>query len=156
ILVHLIQRERKDVIHFPSLMFIRRIPYQSVERRRIHNWLLLLLRAAAMALIIAAFSRPFMKVDPLKAAAATTGAREVIVLLDHSASMGYGDHWTRAQAEAEKIVNTLGGEDRGTLVLFARNTEQNVRATPDRGRLTAGIKDATVTSDSTRFGPALR
>ena len=156
ILVHLIQRERKEVIYFPSLMFIRRIPYQSVERRRIHNWLLLLLRAAAMALIIAAFSRPFMRVDPLKAAAATTGAREVIVLLDHSASMGYGDHWTRAQAEAEKIVNTLGGEDRGTLVLFARNTEQNVRATPDRGRLTAGIKEATVSSDSTRFGPALR
>ena len=33
IIVHLIQRERKDVIEFPSLMFIRRIPYQSVERR---------------------------------------------------------------------------------------------------------------------------
>src|SRR5215467_9685249 len=128
ILVHLIQRERKEVIHFPSLMFIRRIPYQSVERRRIHNWLLLLLRTAAMALIILGFSRPFMKVDPLKAAAATTGAREVIVLLDHSASMGYGDHWAKAQAEADKIVNTLGGDDKGTLVLFARNTEQNVRA----------------------------
>ena len=37
ILVHLIQRERKNIVEFPSLMFIRRIPYQSVERRRIHN-----------------------------------------------------------------------------------------------------------------------
>ena len=46
ILVHLIQRERKEIIEFPSLMFLRKIPYQSVERRRIHNWLLLLLRAA--------------------------------------------------------------------------------------------------------------
>ena len=45
IIVHLIQRERKDIVEFPSLMFIRRIPYQSVERRRIHNWSLLLLRA---------------------------------------------------------------------------------------------------------------
>ena len=44
ILVHLIQRERKNVVEFPSLMFIRQIPYQSVERRRIHNWLLLLMR----------------------------------------------------------------------------------------------------------------
>src|SRR6185295_18281721 len=93
ILVHLIQRERKDVIHFPSLMFLRKIPYQSVERRRIHNWLLLLLRAAAMALLIAAFSRPFFTQDPVKAAALTTGAREVVILLDRSASMGYGDHW---------------------------------------------------------------
>src|SRR5262245_52352867 len=100
ILVHLIQRERKDVIEFPSLMFIRRIPYQSVERRRIHNWFLLLLRVGAMALLVAAFSRPFFRVNPVKAAAATTGAREVVILLDRSASMGYGDHWKRAQDEA--------------------------------------------------------
>src|SRR4029453_429288 len=70
ILVHLIQRERKTIIEFPSLMFIRKIPYQSVERRRIHNWLLLLMRVAAMALLIAAFTRPFFNVDPVKAASA--------------------------------------------------------------------------------------
>ena len=35
VLIHLIQRERKRVVEFPSLMFIRRIPYQSVRRRRI-------------------------------------------------------------------------------------------------------------------------
>ncbi|HUL75094.1 MAG TPA: BatA domain-containing protein [Vicinamibacterales bacterium] len=156
ILVHLIQRERKDVIEFPSLMFLRRIPYQSVERRRIHNWLLLLLRAAAMALIVAAFSRPFLKVDPVKAAALTSGAREVVVLLDRSASMGYGDHFARAKAEAKKIVDALRGEDKGTLVLFARNTEQNVKATQNRGLLSSAIDEATVSSDSTRYGPALR
>jgi len=33
VLVHLIQRERKRVVEFPSLMFVRRIPYQSVRRR---------------------------------------------------------------------------------------------------------------------------
>ena len=47
VLLHLIQRERKQVVQFPSLMFLRRIPYQSVRRRRIRNWLLLLMRAAA-------------------------------------------------------------------------------------------------------------
>ena len=31
--IHLIQRERKRVVEFPSLMFLRRIPYQSVRRR---------------------------------------------------------------------------------------------------------------------------
>ena len=41
VFIHLIQRERKRVIQFPSLMFVQRIPYQSVRRRRIHNWLLL-------------------------------------------------------------------------------------------------------------------
>src|ERR1041385_2382286 len=97
VLIHLIQRERKEVVHFPSLMFLRKIPYQSVQRRKIHNWLLLALRCAAIALLVAAFSRPFFKVDPTALAAATTGAREVVILLDHSASMGYADHWSKAQ-----------------------------------------------------------
>ena len=44
--IHLIS-ERKRVIELPSLMFIRRIPDQSVRRRRIRHWLLLCLRAAA-------------------------------------------------------------------------------------------------------------
>ena len=35
VLIHLIQRERKRVVVFPSLMFLRRIPYQSVRRRAI-------------------------------------------------------------------------------------------------------------------------
>ena len=46
VLIHLIQRERKEVVYVPSLMFLRKIPYQSVQRRRVHNWLLLLLRVA--------------------------------------------------------------------------------------------------------------
>ena len=52
VIIHLIQRERKNVVQFPSLMFLQRIPYQSVQRRRIRNWPLLLLRLAALALIV--------------------------------------------------------------------------------------------------------
>src|SRR5437870_5934937 len=103
IFIHLIQRERKRVVEFPSLMFVRRIPYQSVRRRRIRHWPLLLLRAAAIALIVAAFARPFL---PKNAAAnaVTGGSREVVVLLDNSASMGYADRWTRAQDAARTVV----------------------------------------------------
>ena len=61
IFIHLIQRERKRVVAFPSLMFVRRIPYQSVRRRRIRHWALLAVRAAAIALIVAAFARPFFR-----------------------------------------------------------------------------------------------
>src|SRR5690606_9242444 len=114
---------------FPSLMFVQKIPYQSVEKRRIHNWLLLLLRAAALVAIVLAFARPFFSMDPVRAAA--TGDRDVIVLLDRSASMGYGDRWTRAQAEARRIIDTLSGNDRATLVLFDDAPEEVVRATAD-------------------------
>jgi hypothetical protein len=154
--VHMIQRERKDVIEFPSLMFLRQIPFQSVERRRLHNWPLLLLRAAAMALLVAAFARPFFVRDAVQAAADLSGAREVVILLDRSASMGYGDQWTRAQEEARNVVSTLSGDDQATLVLFGAGVEEAVRATTNKGVLTAAIGNAAVTADSTRYGPALR
>ena len=129
VLIHLIQRERKRVVVFPSLMFLRRIPYQSVRRRSIRHWFLLLLRAAAILLIVAAFARPFIPQGAL-AIAASDGAREVVVLLDQSASMGYGDQFQRARDAARQAVEGLGGEDKATLVLFAKNAEESVRATP--------------------------
>ena len=156
ILIHLIQRERKDVVRFPSLMFLRKIPYQSVQRRRIHNWLLLALRTAAMALLVMAFSRPFLKADPTAVAAAVTGAREVVILLDQSASMGYADHWEKAREAAGKIVSGLGRNDKATLVLFARGAEVAVKATSDPAPLETAIRSAAVTSQATRYAPALR
>src|SRR5262245_17358004 len=156
ILVHLIQRERKHVIHFPSLMFVRRIPYHSVRRRRIRHWFLLLMRAAAMALIVAAFARPFFRQSAQAAAAALGGDREVVIMLDQSASMGFGDHFTRAKRAAADVIASIGQGDRATLVLFGRNAEENMRATNDRGRLDAALNLAKLTSGATRYGPALK
>src|SRR6478672_4113185 len=156
ILVHLIQRERKRVIEFPSLMFVQKIPYQSVRRRRIRHWALLLMRALAMALIVAAFARPFFPASAAAALAATGGSREVVILLDQSASMGYGDRWQRARDEAGKVIDSLGPADKATLVLFSRNAEENMRATADRGRLQAALRSASLTASGTRFGPALK
>src|SRR2546430_7727191 len=134
VLVHLIQRERKRVVEFPSLMFLRRIPYQSVRRRRIRNWLLLAMRAAALALVVAAFARPFVRQGPL-AASAATGSREVVVLLDRSASMGWGDHWQRARAAARQAIDGLSGDDPATPVLFSGGAEANVRRDAVHARL---------------------
>src|SRR5512142_727760 len=110
VFVHLIQRERKRVVEFPSLMFLRKIPYQSVLRRRIRDWLLLAMRLAALAMIVFAFARPFFRRDTL-AAAAQNGAREAVILVDASYSMGYGDRWKKAQAAARDAVNGLAAGD---------------------------------------------
>jgi len=155
IFVHLIQRERKRVVRFPSLMFVQKIPYQSVRRRRIRHWALLLMRCAALLLIVMAFARPFLKQE-IAAAAAVGGTKEIVIMLDHSASMGWGDHFTRAQAAAHQAVRSLGGNDKATLVLFSRNAEESMRATSDRARLDVAIDNAKVDADSTRYGPALK
>src|SRR5215510_8279556 len=86
VLVHLIQRERKRVVEFPSLMFVQKIPYQSVRRRRIRHWFLLAMRVTAIALLCAAFARPFLPQAASAAAGGLGGAREVVVVVDQSAS----------------------------------------------------------------------
>jgi hypothetical protein len=154
VLIHLIQRERKNVVRFPSLMFVRRIPYSSIRRRRIHNWLLLALRLAAIALIVAAFARPFMRGTSL--AASSVGARDVVVLLDRSYSMGHGDQWDRAKRAAADAVNGLSNGDRASLVVFSTGAEVAVQTTDDRARLVSEINATQLSAGATRYGPALK
>ncbi|HTG89640.1 MAG TPA: BatA domain-containing protein [Vicinamibacterales bacterium] len=155
ILIHLTQRERKQVVEFPSLMFLEKIPYQSVRRRRIRDWPLLAMRLAAILLIVLAFARPFFD-RPIVALANVSGPREVVILLDRSYSMGYGDRWTRAQAEARQVVQGLTSTDHATLVLFGTSAQAEVRATAELSRVTAAIDAAKVSAEATRYAPALK
>lgn len=154
VIIHLINRERKVVVEFPSLMFLQRIPYRSVRRQKLRHILLLMLRCLAIALLVAAFARPFF--SRRVAAIATTGAREVVILLDRSASMGYADRWTKARDQAKKTVNGLSAGDHATLVLFASDAAvaSEPMATPDR--VTAAINAAKLSSEGTKYAPALK
>src|SRR5688572_27544629 len=135
-------------------MFLRKIPYESVQRRRIRDALLLMLRLAALALIVAAFARPFLRGSEL--AAAPGGARDIVVLFDRSYSMGYGDTWSRAQRAADQALGSATPADRISVVLFADVAEVVVRSTPDRSRAVAAITTAQPGPGSTKFGPALK
>ena len=144
------------VQQFPSLMFVRRIPYQTVRRRKIRDLALLCVRLAALLLIIAAFARPFLW-RPNAATAIGPGAREVVVLLDQSYSMGYGDRWDRAKAAARDAINRLGavGSWLGGALLVGRGHRAAVDGR--EGSLDRVDRDtATPTPAATRFGPALK
>jgi len=154
VLLHLTQREKKQIVHFPSLMFVRRIPYQSVRRRKIHNWLLLFVRLAALALIILAFARPLIQRDD--AAPIGAGSREVVVLLDNSYSMGFGDHWQRATAAARDQFAKLSASDRATLVLFSSGAEIQMRSTSEKTRFNAVLDTVKPGDAATRYSPALK
>src|SRR3954468_11235456 len=155
VLLHLTQREKKQVQMFPSLMFVRRIPYKSVRRRKIQNWLLLAGRMAALALVILAFARPWLQLTDA-AVPLGRGAREVVVLLDNSYSMGYGDRWDRARAAAQAEIAKLTPSDRGTLVLFSQGADIVTRSTPEREKLPGAVSTAKPGSGATRYAPALK
>ncbi len=155
VLLHLTQREKNQIVRFPSLMFVRRIPYQSVRRRKIQHWLLLAVRMAALALIIFAFARPFIRQADLPIVSGA-GARELVVLLDTSYSMGFADRWERARQAAHEQINRMGGGDRGSVVLFSSGADIAVRASMDRSPLAAAVAAAKPGSGATRYAPALK
>ncbi len=154
IVLHLINRERKTVVEFPSLMFLQKVTYKSVRQQKFRHLLLLLLRCAALLLLVAAFARPFFERRAISAAG--SGAREMVILLDRSWSMGYGDRWTKAQEAARAQVKRLGGNDRATLVLFDVEASAATEPSAAKDRLERAIRDAKVGDLGTRYGPALK
>jgi hypothetical protein len=155
LLVHLIRRERPDAVEFPSLMFLSRIPQPTVKRRRIRNLWLFALRCLALILLVGAFARPFME-QPPESFALSDHAGEIVILLDRSYSMGYGDRWDRAVASAREAVDNLGANDRATLVFFDVAAEVAVAGTNDQGRLRRALDAARQAAGGTRLAPALR
>lgn len=156
VLVHLIHKERKEVLHFPSLMFLERIPYQAVRRQRIRHWLLFLLRCLAVVLLAVAFARPFLARRHARLGGGVGEARDVVILLDRSYSMDYGDRWRRAVAAARGVVQRMGGDDRGVVVYFAGTARVAGSLTSDKGALLAAIDSVRPTAGVTRYDAAFR
>ena len=154
--LHLVQKERKEPVEFPSLMFLQRIPYRSVRRQRIRDWALLALRCLALVLLATAFARPFFRRADDVAVGGAGAAREIVVLLDRSYSMGYEDRWSRAQAGARRAVAALGPGDRATILAFDESAEALTEPTANRARLDAAIGETSPGSSGTRYAPALR
>ena len=154
LVLHLRHRERDRPFRFPSLMFLRRIPIRTARRRRITDWVLLLLRASVLAVLVAAFARPFL--GRAATAAGAVPARAVVILLDRSLSMGYRGVWPSALDSARAVVGSLAPADRAALVLFDIEAEVAQPLTGDRGAVLAALTAATPTSRGTRYAAALR
>jgi hypothetical protein len=155
IVVHLIHRERRQPVAFPSLMFLRKVPHQSVRRQRLRHLLLFALRCLAVILVVAAFARPFLDRGERRALAAPGGGRELVILLDRSYSMGYGDRWRRATDAARRAADGVAGDDRATVVLFDEGAVAANGPTAERSTLRAAVDSARVGSRATRYAPAL-
>jgi hypothetical protein len=154
VIIHLLNKERKEVVRFPSLMFLERIPYRAIRRQTIRHPLLLALRALAILLLVAAFARPFLeKANDL--AVTMPGGTERVILLDRSYSMGYGNRWSRALAAARsEIANSQAG-DRITLVTFDERSTILSGGTAQPGDLSRAVDSLAPGHRTTRLGPAL-
>jgi hypothetical protein len=117
ILLHLRRRPPQDRVEFSSLLFLDAQTPVPVSKRRLENWLLLLLRCLALILLALMFSRPFIQSESTAAASPDSAT---LILLDRSASMSRADLWKQAIAEAEKQLKAAKLTDRIALAVFDR------------------------------------
>ncbi len=154
IAMHLRHREKGTPVRFPSLMFLEQLSIRTSKRQRITDWPLLLLRALALALLVLAFSRPF--VGGSTADAATDAPNTKVILLDRSLSMGHADTWAAAIDSARGVVRDAGPADRLALILFDDEAEVAQTLTTDHAAIDAMLQAARPGSRGTRYVSALR
>jgi hypothetical protein len=117
VLIHLFFRLRTKRVELGTIRFLRLVLEENARRRKVMQWLLLALRMAFVALLVALFAMPYFT------AAATGSDKELLVILiDQSATMQLkGDNGRlidQAIAEAKKLIETAGEQTRFEVAFF--------------------------------------
>src|SRR5215510_851305 len=122
VLIHLVRREKSEIIPFSSLMFLLKVPKRSIRQQKMKNLLLMALRLLILALLVGSFARPYLT-KPATPTINTNANRGVVLLLDTSYSMQYGNNFDKLKAETRKRIDSLGANDRMVLIEFNDNAK---------------------------------
>ncbi len=122
IMIHLLNRRFPQIFRFSSLRFIRESMAQRSRLFRFRHLILVMLRTLAIMLLLMVFLKPLL--DSFGGQQQKEGQRCVIIILDHSLSMGYlGGAMSSRQrglVELEKLIDSLEGHDLANLILAER------------------------------------
>lgn len=117
VVFHLIQRRPRGRLDFSSLMFLAPSPPRLTRKSRVSDWLLLILRGTAVALLALAFARPLLR-ESVDVGIEDQVRRRVAILVDTSASMQRADVWPQVRREVETVLDDLGPGDEAALYAF--------------------------------------
>jgi hypothetical protein len=140
LIFHLIRRTPRGRLPFSSLMFLSPSPPRLTRRSRLDQILLLLLRAAALALLAFAFARPFFR-EAATLAMGDVPRRRVALLIDTSASMRRGDLWQQTKSLAERELANLGPHDDVALYAYSDRLHTLVEFEKDQALPPVGKAD---------------
>jgi hypothetical protein len=116
-LLHLLRLQPRTRVPFPSLRFLGRDALRDSNRHRIRRWLAFLLRCLAILLIVAAFCRPFWRLEH------SEESRAVVVVVDNSFSMQAAGRRAAVEAWLAPQLAALRRPDQlGVLVLHPAPT----------------------------------
>ena len=163
LLVHLWSRRHEEMIDWGAMMFLE-LGARERRRPRLAGWLLMLTRMALLALVALALARPFWTPSGSAAGADATrgggGRRDVVLVLDGSASMGrkVGGTTPRALALrwARGFVARLRPGDAVAVVVAGERARALVDPpSADRGRVEAALDGVAASRGSSDLPSAL-
>ncbi|MBE7462256.1 MAG: VWA domain-containing protein [Planctomycetes bacterium] len=138
ILIHILQRDRVQRITFPAVRFLLGASQKITRTQRLRELLLMLLRAALVACLALALTRPFLTGS---AASAGGGLGVLVLAVDTSGSMRIGGRLEAAKKLAlERLAKCEPGARVG-LVAFDHAPNVKVAPTPDHAQVRAAIED---------------
>src|SRR5262245_47055467 len=160
-LIHLLNRRRFDVVEWGAMQFLQ-VSETTRRRLMLEELLLMLLRMGLLAVLAVALAGPFFDTS-IPAKLGARPERDVVLIIDGSASMGAGDERGNpspaelARERALALLDELGTND-GVAVLLAR--EQVVplvgELTRDRDRLRHAIDTLPAPAGGCDWPAALR
>jgi hypothetical protein len=133
VVLHLFARDTGRSVPFTMVRFLRRAPVEQARRRRVSDWLLLALRAGALALLAFAFARPYVAGTDARGSALT------VVALDASLSMSAPAVWAEARERVLEIARDAPASSHLALVAFDDEARPVVEPTSDRGALARAV-----------------
>ncbi|NQT91594.1 MAG: BatA domain-containing protein, partial [Lentisphaerae bacterium] len=123
IVAHLFFRPRAKIVMFPTVRFLEESQAQETSRRRLRELILLLLRIAAVALLVLMFCQPLLENEAFT-------AEHHIIVWDDTWSMQYaeGDRSVQAalQARLRELLNDMSFADRASIVTLTGRTRSAV------------------------------
>lgn len=142
VIVHLINRERAVMLKFPSIRYIdaSRLPQQG--RRRLRDYLLLLLRLLVYAAVVLALANPRW-VENAQAAAGADEAPVAVFVVDASASMGHRASSNQIDEALRQYIDGLPSDTRIGLVVYDDQLRASLPPTSDHDAVMQTWSDAT-------------
>jgi von Willebrand factor type A domain/Aerotolerance regulator N-terminal len=138
-IVHFFSRKKYDVVVWPAMQFLQFSP-KSQRKVFFEQFWLMMLRMALLGLLVAGLSAPTITSTFLNGGQAAA-PRDVVVLIDGSASMSFQHNGKTADQEARKIASSfLGTLNKGDRVAVLQVKQQPANVLP---RLSTDIEQAT-------------
>ncbi len=150
--IHLLRQYRSTPHPFSSLMFFEQRTQSSIKHRRLRYLLLLSLRIALLILLALAFANPFVS----RTAASMGGQKMLIIAVDNSFSMRYGNHLDRAKQVALSAVSSLNGGERGQVLEVGSRVHFMTQPVQDPDQLKAAIQSIQPSDERSSFGELAR